>query len=209
MPSQARSDRVRILLADDHVIFRDGLKLLLGLEPGWQIVGEQSSLDGLHARVAELEPELLLLDYHMPGGDTAASVAWLRQRYPELKIAMLTGAQSPTVFKQLLDLGVHALLLKQGSGAELVEALRRVLRGDVVVDAALRAQAQAADPGLTPRELQVTKMIAEGLSNAQMAELLHLAPKTVDKHRENLMRKLQVSSAAQLVARVRDLGLFN
>ncbi|MBB5204937.1 DNA-binding NarL/FixJ family response regulator [Inhella inkyongensis] len=209
MPSQARSDRVRILLADDHVIFRDGLKLLLGLEPGWQIVGEQSSLDGLHARVAELTPDLLLLDYHMPGGDTAASVAWLRQRHPELKIAMLTGAQSPTVFKQLLDLGVHALLLKQGSGAELVEALRRVLRGDVVVDAALRQQAEAADPGLTPRELQVTKMIAEGLSNAQMAELLHLAPKTVDKHRENLMRKLQVSSAAQLVARVRDLGLFS
>ena len=87
----------RILLADDHVIFRDGLKLLLGMEPGWSIVGEASSLAGLKEQVASLSPDLLLLDYHMPGGDTAATADWLLQRYPSLRLLMLTGAQSPTV----------------------------------------------------------------------------------------------------------------
>lgn len=195
-------------MADDHVMFREGLKLLLGLEPGWQIVGEASSLDGLKERVAELQPDLLLLDYHMPGGDTAATAAWLRQRHPALKIVLLTGATSPTVFRQLIDCGVHGLQPKLGSGAELVLALQRVLRGETVIHPELAAQAQTSDPGLTPRELQVAKMISEGLNNAAMAEHLNLSPKTVDKHRENLMRKLAVSSAAQLVARVKDLGLF-
>ncbi|MBH9575913.1 LuxR C-terminal-related transcriptional regulator [Inhella proteolytica] len=202
------SATVRILLADDHVMFREGLKLLLGLEPGWQIVGEASSLEGLRERVAELQPDLLLLDYHMPGGDTAATAAWLRQRHPALKIVLLTGATSPTVFRQLIDCGVHGLQPKLGSGAELVLALQRVLRGETVIHPELASQAQASDPGLTPRELQVAKMISEGLNNAAMAEHLNLSPKTVDKHRENLMRKLDVSSAAQLVAKVKDLGLF-
>lgn len=189
-------------------MFREGLKLLLGLEPGWQIVGEASSLEGLRERVAELQPDLLLLDYHMPGGDTAATATWLRQRHPNLKIVLLTGATSPTVFRQLIDCGVHGLQPKLGSGAELVLALQRVLRGETVIHPELAAQAQASDPGLTPRELQVAKMISEGLNNAAMAEHLNLSPKTVDKHRENLMRKLDVSSAAQLVAKVKDLGLF-
>jgi len=190
-------------------MFREGLKLLLGLEPGWQIVGEASSLQGLREQVAALAPDLLLLDYHLPGGDSAATAAWLLQRHPELKLVMLTGATSATVFKQLIDCGVHGLLPKLGSGADLIQALHRVLRGETVVPAELREQAEASAPGLTPRELQVAKMISEGLGNAAMAEVLSLSPKTVDKHRENLMRKLGVSSAAQLVGKVKDLGLFS
>ena len=196
------------MLADDHVIFRDGLKLLLGMEPGWSIVGEASSLDGLKEQVASLSPDLLLLDYHMPGGDTAATADWLLQRYPSLRLLMLTGAQSPTVYRQMLDVGVHGLLLKQGSGAELVQAVHRVLRGERVVDAALQSAAAASETGLSPRELQVAKLVVDGLTNAQIGVHFNLSPKTVDKHRENLMRKLGVSSAAQLVNKAHELRLF-
>ncbi len=178
------------------------------MEPGWSIVGEASSLEGLREQVASLSPDLLLLDYHMPGGDTAATADWLLRRHEGLKLVMLTGAQSPTVYKQMLELGVHGLLLKQGSGAELVQALHRVLRGERVVGGELAAAAAASDSGLTPRELQVAKLVIDGLTNAQIGQHLSLSPKTVDKHRENLMRKLAISSAAQLVSKAHEMKLF-
>ncbi|MBH9552706.1 LuxR C-terminal-related transcriptional regulator [Inhella gelatinilytica] len=206
--TSAPTATVRLLLADDHVMFREGLKLLLGLEPGWQIVAETATLETLQALVAEHQPDLLLLDYHMPGGDSAALAAWLKQRHPALRIVALTGAQSPVVLRQLVDLGLHGVLPKAGSGTDLIEALKRVLRGEHVIEPGVQRAADTTQLALTPRELQITRMICEGQSNAQMAEHLHLSPKTVDKHRENLMRKMQVSSAAQLVGKVRDLRLF-
>lgn len=198
----------RIVLADDHRIFRDGLKLLLATLPGVHIVAETDRLDTLKAVVAEHSPDLLLLDYHMPGGDTGAIASYLRQRYPEMKLVMLTGAQSAVVLKQLMDLGADAVLLKQGSGQDLVASLQQVIAGRRVLPSDVRELAAQADLDLTARELQILKLIYDGHSNSEMAEQLSLSPKTVDKHRENLMRKLGINNVAQLVRKVHDLKLW-
>ncbi|MDT8997900.1 response regulator transcription factor [Paucibacter sp. APW11] len=200
---------IKVLLADDHLIFREGLKLLLQASlPELQIVAETDGLTELKSLVQSLQPELLLLDYHMPGGDTAALLGYFRQRYPELKIVMLTGAQSPLLLRQLVDLGADAVLLKQGSGEELLASLRMVLAGGKVVTEAVQQRIEQASLALTPRELQVMKLIYDGLSNSEIAVNLSLSPKTVDKHRENLMRKMEVNNVTQLVKKVYALKLL-
>jgi DNA-binding NarL/FixJ family response regulator len=198
----------RVVLADDHRIFRDGLKLLLATLPGVRIVAETDRLDTLKALIAEHSPDVLILDYHMPGGDTGATASYLRQRYPEMKLVMLTGAQSPVVLKQLTDLGVDAVLLKQGSGQDLIASLQQVIAGRRVFPSNVQELAAQADLDLTPRELQILKLIYDGRSNSEMAEQLSLSPKTVDKHRENLMRKLGTNNVAQLVRKVHALNLW-
>lgn len=201
--------QVRIVMADDHGLFRDGLKLLLGLEPGWQVVAEVSDLGHLKACVQQHEPDLLLMDYHMPGGDASALMGYFRQRYPDLKLVALTGARSGPILRQLVAVGADAVLLKDGSGAELVRALRAVvILGQKVLAPGVAELVADADPGLTRRELQLVKLLYDGLGNKEIAELLALSPKTVDKHRENIMRKMEVNSLAQLVKKVHALGLL-
>jgi DNA-binding NarL/FixJ family response regulator len=199
---------LKVLLADDHRIFRDGLKLLLASLPWVRIVAEADRLDTLKVLVQESAPDLMVLDYHMPGGDTGALLAYFRQRYPEMKLVMLTGAQSPVVLKQLVDLRADAVLLKQSSGAHLVQSLEKVVAGERVVSPEVQALVDAADVQLTARELQILKLIYDGLSNSEIAQAFSLSAKTVDKHRENLMRKLGTSNVVQLVHKVHELRLW-
>lgn len=195
------------MLADDHGIFRDGLKLLLALQPGWQVVAEVDRLEPLKAQVAACQPDMLLMDYHMPGGDSSAVARYLKQRYPPLRLVMLTGTRTATVLRQLVAIKADAVLLKDGGGAALIAQLHAVLAGQTVIPPEVQALVEQADnPGLTRRELQIVKLICDGLSAAAIAELLALSPKTVDKHRENIMRKLEVHSVAQLIHKVQAAG---
>lgn len=197
---------VKVLLADDHAVFRDGIKLLLGHEPGFEVVGEVGTLDGLQALVRQLQPDLLLIDYHMPGGDSSALVNHLKHALPALRIVFLTGSSSGQVLKQLSTVQADGILLKDGSGAELMTQLRAVMGGARVIPPAVAELIDQCEGLLTRREMQIVKLICDGLTNADMAGLLWLSPKTVDKHRENLMRKLDVSSVAQLVRKAQALG---
>lgn len=207
--SARESHRHRLLLADDHAIFRDGLKLLLGLEPGFEVVGEVGDLSELMDRVRDLAPDAVVMDYHMPGGDASALMAYLGQRHPGIKRVALTAARSGTVLRQLLDVKADAVLLKDASGAELVECLRAVLiHGRMVVSPEVRRLADEADTDLTRRELQVLKLLYDGLSNQDIAQALSLSTKTADKHREHIMRKMEVNSLAQLFKKVHALGLL-
>lgn len=197
-----------LLLADDHTLFREGLKLLLGTMPGVRIVAETGELSSLKALVQQHQPDLLLLDYHMPGGDTAALAQYLRQRYPAMRLVMLTGAASPWVLRQLVDLGADAVLLKALDARTLQASLSEVLAGKRVLPPEVQALMAQPQIELTRREMQILKLVYDGLSNAAIAELLSLSPKTVDKHRENFMRKMGVSSAPLLVRKVHELRLF-
>jgi len=197
-----------LLLADDHTLFREGLKLLLGTMPGVRIVAETGVLTELKALVQQHQPDLLLLDYHMPGGDTAALAMYLRQRHPAMRLVMLTGANSPWVLRQLVDLGADAVLLKELDARTLQTSLADVLAGRQVLPPEVKALIGQHDVDLTRREMQILKLVYDGLSNAGIADLLSLSPKTVDKHRENLMRKMGVSSAAQLIRKVHEMQLF-
>lgn|GEM_PF-845447 len=198
------------MLADDHAIFRDGLKLLLGTEPGFEVVAEVSDLSGLMACVRDTQPDMVVMDYHMPGGDASALMAYLAQRHPHIKRVALTASHSGAVLRQLLDAKADAVLLKDGSGAELIESLRAVLlQGQTVVPAEVRRRVADADIGLTPREWQVLKLLYDGQSNHDIALTLSLSPKTADKHRENILRKMGVNSLAQLFKKVHLLGLLD
>ena len=207
MPSELH--RHRIVLADDHAIFRDGLKLLLGMEPGFDVVGEVGELSHLMDCVRTTQPSAVVMDYHMPGGDASALMAYLGQRHPDIKRVALTAARSGVVLRQLLAVKADAVLLKDCSGAELVACLREVLlQGRTVVAPEVLRLAEAADGGLTRRELQILKLLYDGQSNVAIAQTLSLSPKTVDKHRENIMRKMEVNSLAQLFKAVHARGLL-
>jgi DNA-binding NarL/FixJ family response regulator len=195
-----------VLLADDHGVFRDGVRLLLARDPAFEVVGEVKELGGLKEAIRIGQPDLLLVDYHMPGGDSCALVNHLKHTLPALRIVFLTGSSSAAVLKQMADVGADAVLLKDGSAVELMTQLRAVMAGARVIPPAVAALIAQCDSLLTPREMQVVKLIGDGLSNADMADVLSLSPKTVDKHRENLMRKLEVSSVAQLVRKAHAMG---
>jgi DNA-binding NarL/FixJ family response regulator len=193
-------------LADDHGVFRDGIRLLLAHDPAFEVVGEVKELGGLKEAVRLGQPDLLLIDYHMPGGDSCALVNHLKHTLPALRIVFLTGSSSAAVLKQMADVQADAVLLKDGSAAELITHLRSVMAGVRVIPPAVAALIAQCDGLLTRREMQVVKLIGDGLSNAEMAALLALSPKTIDKHRENLMRKLEVNSVAQLLLKAHAMG---
>jgi DNA-binding NarL/FixJ family response regulator len=200
---------LRIILADDHVIFRDGIKMLLSMVPGYQVVAEASNANELKQLVQANEPDLVMLDYHIPDGDSTAALAYIKQRYPQTKVVMLTAAQSGAVLQQLSDAGADGILLKEGSAEDMLSAIRRVVAGERVITPKARERMQNAAVDLTPREFQVLHLICEGHSSADISERFSLSVRTVDKHRENILRKFGVNNAAQLVSRTRELGLFS
>ena len=200
---------IRLLLADDHQIFRDGLKLLLLTMADIRLVAELSSLTELRSTVKATEPALLLLDYHMPGGDTGAEILYLKQRWPALKIIVLTGSQSAQLLQQVAQAGADAVLQKNGDAAELRTAIDTVLRGDGYIAPSVQILLDTVSLELTPREFQIMRLVCDGLSNTQIAEQLSLSPKTTDKHRENLMRKLGVNNSAQLIRKALQMGVLD
>ncbi|WP_342120642.1 response regulator transcription factor [Pseudoduganella sp. OTU4001] len=198
---------MHILLADDHAIFRQGLALLLQCQPGYRIVAEAARLDEVLPLVQQHAPQLLILDYHMPGGESSAVLAYCKQRYPALKVIALTGAQSGMAYRQLIDAGADAVMVKDASAPELLRCIADVMAGRKVVPEHVREQAEAVDSGLTPREAQILQLIYQGMATAEVAVQLNLSVKTIDKHRENLMRKLGVNNVVQLIHKVQELKL--
>jgi DNA-binding NarL/FixJ family response regulator len=202
---------VRIAIADDHAIFRQGLKLLLQSQAGYQVVAEIASLDQVLPTLQTQELDLLILDYHMPGGESSAVLAYCKQRYPELKIIALTGANSGVIFKQLRDAKADAVLQKEASAEALLSSLQQVLAGrhqNTLLSEEVQEQIAASETDLTPRELQILALIYQGQATNDIAEQLSLSAKTVDKHRENLMRKLDVNNVVQLIHKVQLLKLY-
>jgi DNA-binding NarL/FixJ family response regulator len=199
---------MRIILADDHAIFRDGLKLLLQSQPNYEVIAEAVDLEDLKIQLQQQQADLLLLDYHMPGGDAAGLLAYCKKRYPELKVMALTGAQSGQILKQLVMAKADAVLLKDGSSAELLSAIQQVMQGKTYFSDVVKNNIADIELQLSTRELQILKLIFSGLVTREIADKLVLSPKTVDKHRENMMRKLQVNNLVELINKVHQLQLF-
>jgi DNA-binding NarL/FixJ family response regulator len=200
----------RLLLADDHAMVRGGLRLVLDAEPDLRVVAEAG--DGIEAlelaRTTDLD--LAILDVSMPrmtGLQVAAELAALR---PELRVLMLSMHESEQYLFEALKAGASGYVLKSAADRDLVEACRAALRGEpflypsavaaLIRDFLDRARAGETEPNdpLTPRELQVVKLIAEAHTNAQIAEALQISAKTVERHRENLMGKLGMRDRVEL-----------
>ncbi len=197
-----------IILADDHTIFREGLSLLLGNQPNIQVSAQFDDIMSLKCHVQQQQPDLIILDYHLPKGDTLTAIGYLKSRYPQLKIIMLTGSHNPAILQKLMDSKADAVTLKEGSAAQMLETIKRVCAGERVVSDFVYTLLDTLPSNLTNREFQVLTQIALSLNNKEIAEVLSISPKTVDKHRENIMKKLKVNSAVQLIKTANEMGLL-
>ena len=199
----------RILLADDHVTVRQGLKLLIDNEPDMDVVGEAS--DGSEAvhKARELSPDVVVMDISMPGVNGLAATRALRQIRPDVKIVTLTRHGDQAYLQELLRAGVSGYVLKRSAPTELLHAIRAAAAGGQYLDTTLTARATAVLAGkdstakaatpLTEREAAVIRLIASGYSNKEIAARLSLSVKTVEAHKANAMRKLDLTSRIDIV----------
>lgn len=199
---------MKIIIADDHTIVREGLKLLLSSRSNAEVVGETGEMTQLKALANTKRPDLILLDCNMPGGEAAETIVSLRASSPETRLIVLTAEHSGVTLRALVRAGADAVLLKDSSAQTLLSAIDRVMAGESVLDPAVCARIGELDFDVTPRELQVLRLIAEGWTNPSIAERFSVSVRTIDKHRENIQRKLDVTNAVQLINKARSLGLL-
>jgi DNA-binding NarL/FixJ family response regulator len=198
----------RILVADDHGIVRAGIKLLLERQPGLEVVAEAA--DGVEAleQALAVRPELCILDVGMPRMTGLQAAREIRSHLPETHVLLLSMHDDQRYLFEALKAGASGYVLKREADQDLVEAVRAVGRGDAfLTNAAERSiirewmsdGAAAPTVRLTPREEEVVKLIAEAHTNTQIAGILHLAEKTVESHRANVLRKLGMRDRVELV----------
>jgi DNA-binding NarL/FixJ family response regulator len=202
---------IRILIADDHAILREGVRALLATADDIEVVGEAA--DGREAidLAQKLEPDAILMDVAMPGLGGLEATLEIRRLVPRAKILVLSQYGEPEYVRRFLKAGVSGYVLKKAAGADLVSAIRAVMRGGLVLDPEVARTAVqdggAAEDGeppnayesLTDREKQVLKLVAEGHTNKEIADVLGISVKTAMSHRERVMLKLQVHNRTELV----------
>ena len=204
---------LRLLVADDHTIVREGIRALLASSPDLRIVGEAGDGREVIRLAGQLNPDLILLDLCMPGLNGTEVIRYIKRRHPAIRIAILTVHNSEDYIRAALDAGADAYILKQDSASELVTAIRSVQNGKTYLSPSICRQVVSGYLGgaekstsapswhtLTPRERQVIKLIAEGHSNKEIARYLSLSHKTVEKHRANMMQKLNLHNAPAVTA---------
>ena len=215
-------NNVRIVLADDHTILREGLRALLSADPDFEIIGEAG--DGREAVrcVEKLGPDLLLMDLSMPRMSGMDAISEIKKRYPETKIIALTVHKTEEYLLSTLQAGVDGYVLKDATHDELVMAIHNVMAGkrylspgisEKVIEGYLDGKedslAASSWQKLSQREREVLKLIAEGYKNKEIAEDLCISLKTVEKHRANLMKKLDLHNAAALTVYAVERGLVS
>lgn len=213
-------DKISVLVADDHRLVREGLITLLQNCHDIQVVGEASN--GLEAmrKVAELKPHVLLLDISMPKLSGLEVARRLKKEHPSVKTVILTMHEEEEYSLKMIRAGVSGYLLKDAAGSELIEAIRSAYAGKaffspqiskVLAETYRDVASKVDDPyeRLNDREREILQLIGEGHTNKEIAGLLFISPKTVDNHRTNLMRKLDIHSTADLVRWATKKGLVD
>lgn len=206
--------RVSVVLADDHVVVRRGLRMLLEAEAGFEVVAEAGDADAALAAAAAERPDVLLLDLNMPGRPSLDVLAELYEAAPDVGVVVLTMEQDPALAHRALELGVRGYVLKQAVDEELVAAIEAVAGGgahvSAEVEAALRSGLDGDGPpdGLTEREAEVLQLAALGHTNPEIAERLGISVRTVESHRTHIQQKTMVSSRPELVRYALDHGLI-
>jgi DNA-binding NarL/FixJ family response regulator len=203
---------IRVFIADDHAVFRSGLRALLEKEPDIEVVGETGNGFDTIRGVNETNLDVLILDVTMPGllGSKVAK-AVLKEK-PQLAIVVLTMHEDEYYLQELFRLGVRAYVLKKSTGTDVVQAIRAAHKGEQYIDPALAGLVISSYVGrqpkkpktdrldlMTPRELEVLALLAYGHTNAEIAEKLCISERTVESHRNNIMSKLELKSRAELV----------
>jgi two-component system, NarL family, response regulator NreC len=213
---------IRIVLVDDHDIVRSGLKMLLQAQADIEIVGEAESGEQAIATCQQVQPDVVIMDITLPGMSGLETTRQIKQLYPNIAVLALTIHEGEQYFFEMLNAGASGYVPKRAAPTDLVAAIRAVSVGEVylhptvakvlVNDYIKRVQAgydSATYDGLSQREQEVLKLIAEGLMNREIAEKLNISVRTVERHRENIMSKLNLHTRAELVRYAADKGLLD
>jgi DNA-binding NarL/FixJ family response regulator len=207
---------IRVVLADDHTIVREGLKQLLGAAEGLEVVGEAHDGHEVMKTVREREFDLLLLDMSMPGKSGIELIKQVRAEKPKLRMLVLSMHAERQYAIRAIRAGASGYITKESASRQLVEAIRKVAAGGAFISAEVAEQlALRAMPGaqsmpheaLSDREFQVFRMIAEGRSISDIAERLSLSVKTVSTHKANIMQKMQMDTAGEIMRYALSNGL--
>jgi DNA-binding NarL/FixJ family response regulator len=201
---------VRLLLVDDHTLFREGLRALLSYQDDFVVVGEAEDAAGALAQAQALEPDLVLMDIDLPGEDGVSATRRLTLVVPDVTVVMLTVHDDSQTLFEAIKAGAHGYLVKNMRSGELLEQLRGLARGEAAISRRLaarilddlRGQEEAVGPeeALTTRELEVLELVAARLSNAEIAARLVVSEHTIKNHLKNILSKLHLRSRHQAAA---------
>ena len=203
---------IRLLLVDDHAVVRSGLRMLLEDQGEMEIAGEAGTAEEALRAVAALSPDVVLMDIGLPGLSGIEAARQIRRLRPETAVVALTIHEDEEYFFKMLEAGAVGYVPKRAAPEELISAIQAAALGEVYLYPSLakflvkdflaqdsESRSERAVGGLTSREQEVLTHLAEGASNPEIGELLRISPKTVARHRENIMRKLNLHSRAELV----------
>jgi two-component system, NarL family, nitrate/nitrite response regulator NarL len=202
----------KVMVVDDHPVVRDGVALLLRGEPALVVVGSAESGRSALERAPGLAPDLVLLDLRLPDMLAPEVVAGLRERVPGARVVVFTAHGDHHGVQAALDAGAHGALLKDAAATDLVDALRRVLRGERVTDPRMSpggvSQAALARSGLTRREYEVLRLAAQGRTNPEIAESTGLARNTVKTYLQSALHKLGARNRVEAIGKASEAGLL-
>ncbi|MDP9352101.1 MAG: response regulator transcription factor [Chloroflexota bacterium] len=209
---------IRVLIADDHPVFRFGLRALLASELDTEVVGEATTGEEVIELAAVLEPDVILMDLNMPGPNGIEATRRIIQQHPQIGILVVTMFDDDSVF-DAMRAGARGYILKGAEGDETLRAIHAVARGEAIFSPTIarrlmqhfstlgRSASQDPFPELTEREHEVLALVAQGYTNTTIAERLYMSPKTVRNYVSSIFSKLQVSDRTQAAIRAREAGL--
>lgn len=210
---------IRLLIADDHAFYREGVRTMLQGLPDIEVIGEAANGDETIAQAESLQPDVILMDIKMPGTNGIEATRRILHASPHIKVLMVTMFEDDDSVFAAMRVGARGYLLKDADQDELVRAVKAVSRGEAIFGPAIAqrmipyfsALAQSASaiafPDLTEREREILHLMAQGESNTAIAKRLNLSLKTVQNHVSNIFSKLQVADRSQAIIRARDAGL--
>ncbi|HEU4711072.1 MAG TPA: response regulator transcription factor [Pyrinomonadaceae bacterium] len=211
-------EKLKILLAEDHRILREGLKRLIDEQPNMEVVGEADNGITAWQKAKELEPDIVLMDITMPRLNGAEATIKIKELCPNVKIVALTGHRASAYLNEVLKAGASGYVLKQAAVDELIEAIQIVAKGgnyidratrDSLINSPLNNRAYKGEPQgkpLSQREIQILSLVAHGYTNKEIANELAISVKTVETHKANSMQKLDLKSRAEIVDYARFRG---
>jgi two-component system response regulator NreC len=204
---------IRVLLADDHALMRRSLRMLLDGEDGVEVIAEAADIASVTRDVLRRGPHVLVLDLNMPGGSSIEAISRLRERAPDTKIVLMTMEENPVFAQRAFAAGALGFVAKDLADGELAQAVRAAARDEEFISPRIATRLDALHRSLTgdalsPREVEVLRLIALGHTSVEIARKLHLSPRTVETHRANIHRKLGLATRAELVRYALRRGLL-
>ncbi len=217
--TQTATDRIRVLLVDDHTILRAGVRLLIDGEADMGVVGEATNGEEALRLVESLRPNVVLMDLAMPGMNGLEATRSVKASFPEIQVLVLTMHRSDEYFFEILKAGASGYVLKSAETGQLLDAVRMVAQGEVFLYPTMAKQLLSdyltmlneseggSQPALTQREREVLHLLAEGYTTKEIAQQLVVSPSTVHTHRTNIMKKLNLNTHHELIRYARQRGL--